>query len=186
MLTRQALAARLREARQKRSMTLKDVERESGFSATHISEIERGRTMPTIDALVRISSALACDPGYFLEERELAEVTVVTPEEDASARAETDAPRVRRLTPGLLGGELEAHLVAADRPYQGCLPGIESGDICCHVLQGRIEIGANGERFPLEAGSTFHGILSQAPEIQVLQVPAEMIVLAHRGPGAGI
>lgn len=77
MLTKQALAKRIREARHRRKMTLKQVEKLSGFSSTHISEIERGRTSPTIAALTKIAEALSKDPCFFIEDRELEEVCVM-------------------------------------------------------------------------------------------------------------
>jgi type IV pilus assembly protein PilB len=61
-------------AENKLEMTLKNVETLSGLSSTHISEIERGMTSPTIGALIRIAHALKKDPSYFIEERKLIEV----------------------------------------------------------------------------------------------------------------
>lgn len=69
MPTKQEVGERLRLARFKRDMTLKDVAARSGMSATHISEIERGKTSPTIGALQRISKALGEKPAHFVEER---------------------------------------------------------------------------------------------------------------------
>ena len=61
MMTKEQLGTRIRSVRKERGLTLKELERVSGFSATHISEIERGKTSPTIGALVRISNALGKD-----------------------------------------------------------------------------------------------------------------------------
>jgi len=69
MPTKQEVGERLRLARFKRDMTLKDVAARSGMSATHISEIERGKTSPTIGALQKISKALGERPAHFVEER---------------------------------------------------------------------------------------------------------------------
>ena len=51
MLSKADLGSRLRDVRKTQSLTLKQLERTSGFSATHISEIERGKTSPTIGAI---------------------------------------------------------------------------------------------------------------------------------------
>ena len=53
MITKEDLGNRIRLVRKQRAYTLKDLERVSGFSATHISEIERGKTLPTIGAWSR-------------------------------------------------------------------------------------------------------------------------------------
>ena len=80
MVSKELVGTRIRQARLGQRKTLKDVEAASGFSSTHISEIERGRTSPTIGALIRIANALDKDPGFFIEERELDEVCITSPE----------------------------------------------------------------------------------------------------------
>ena len=47
------LGRRVRALRLQRGMTLKQVESLCGLSATHLSEVERGRTSPTLGALTR-------------------------------------------------------------------------------------------------------------------------------------
>ena len=57
------LGRRIRRIRQEKSLTLKQIEAKVGVSATHISEIERGKTSPTIGALEKIAAA-APQPGF--------------------------------------------------------------------------------------------------------------------------
>ncbi len=77
MPTKQEVGERLRLARFKKDMTLKEVAARSGMSATHISEIERGKTSPTIGALQRIAKALGERPAHFVEERAFCPVCLV-------------------------------------------------------------------------------------------------------------
>jgi len=69
MPTKEEVGRRVRLARFRRDLTLKDVAVRSGMSATHISEIERGKTSPTIGALEKIASALEERPAHFVEEQ---------------------------------------------------------------------------------------------------------------------
>ena len=62
-----SLGKRLRRIRQERGLTLKQIEAKVGVSATHVSEIERGNTSPTIRALERIASALGVAPSYLID-----------------------------------------------------------------------------------------------------------------------
>ncbi len=71
MPTKQEVGHRVRLARFRRDLTLKEVAARSGMSATHISEIERGKTSPTIGALERIAGALEERPAHFVEEQTL-------------------------------------------------------------------------------------------------------------------
>lgn len=61
------LGDRVRRLRTARGVTLKQVEAAVGVSATHVSEIERGKTSPTIGALAKIASALKVDMAFLLE-----------------------------------------------------------------------------------------------------------------------
>ncbi len=71
MPSKKELGRRLRLARFRRGFTLKDVARRCGMSATHISEVERGKTSPTIGALQRIANALGDNPSVFVTDESL-------------------------------------------------------------------------------------------------------------------
>lgn len=184
MLSREMLARRLREARRERALTLKQVEQLSGFSSTHVSEIERGRTTPTVDALVRIASALGRDPCYFIEERALGEVSIVSPENDPAVPALEGAGEFRRLTPGVLGGRMEMSALRVARPSHGVLNDIGAGFVCIHVLEGSIVIAGPENDCHLSRGMSLHTRFRAAPEITVEAAPAEIIFI--RDPEAAI
>jgi transcriptional regulator with XRE-family HTH domain len=61
------LGRRIRRIRQEKGLTLKQIEARVGVSATHISEIERGKTSPTIQALERIAHALEVLPSHLID-----------------------------------------------------------------------------------------------------------------------
>lgn len=75
MPTKEELGKRLRMARFQKNLTLKQVAARCGMSATHISEVERGKTSPTIGALQRIAAALDEKPSFFVREDSLEPVT---------------------------------------------------------------------------------------------------------------
>jgi transcriptional regulator with XRE-family HTH domain len=107
MLTKKELGRRLRMARFEKGLTLKDVAKLSGMSATHISEVERGKTSPTISALQRITGALGENPAHFVREENMPQA-VFTRADDARMAYNTDATgrpgQFRMLSPGLTGG----------------------------------------------------------------------------------
>lgn len=103
------LGRRIRKLRMEMRLTLKQVETASGLSATHLSEIERGRTSPTIGALVRIARALNKDASYFIENEEREEVAHVK-----GAVASLSFPggaSAELLTPGIPGSRVFAYRV---------------------------------------------------------------------------
>lgn len=183
MLAKQTLAKRLREARQRRRMTLKEVERLSGFSSTHISEIERGRTSPTVKALVRIAHALSKDPCYFLESRELDDVSLVSAEARLRQVPARDGLQCAALTSGILGGRVTAYLVRATAPYRGELEFLALGDACLFGLAGDARLETGDEEHSLRVGESLHVLCEEAPTLVVEQVPAEFFVAVQTPAG---
>lgn len=176
MLTKQALAKRIREARHKRKMTLKQVERLSGFSSTHISEIERGRTSPTISALVKIAEALEKDPCYFIEDRELEEVCLTPGDEKVQGYPARAAVEVRALSTGVLAGRLKLFSLRSTAPFEGRLEDLCGGDICFYQILGSARVRRGKEAFDLEAGGSFHGYFEAPPVLVFPQTRAELFV----------
>ena len=72
---------RLKAVRKELGMTLKEVAEASGMSPTHISEIERGKTSPTVGALRKIAGALGKETAFFVENKPLPRISIVKKED---------------------------------------------------------------------------------------------------------
>ncbi len=157
MITKEDLGSRIRNVRKQRGLTLKELERISGFSATHISEIERGKTSPTIGALVRIAEALGKETSFFLEEEELNEIAVVRHHDRQPLPEEAIKVRGEYLTPGISGGRLNAYLLHLD-PGDGREVDYEAhaGEEGAYLLRGRVEFRVGDRSFTLEPGDALH------------------------------
>ena len=168
------LGKRIREERLRQSKTLKDVEGRSGVSATHISQIERGITWPTVNALHKVATALEKNASFFLEEVELPEVCISGGLDPVLLSEE---PRVSMiaLTNGIPGGKLHFYKLTAE-PDGGVgkfIPGhMHEGDECGWVLSGSIEVKVDDEIFNLKKGDSihfngtkFHGIRNVGDEV---------------------
>ena len=57
---------RIREARKKKGMTLKQVADATGYTIGHISQIERNLTSPTLSALRKIAACLECSEVWLI------------------------------------------------------------------------------------------------------------------------
>jgi len=60
------LGERLRAARNERQLTLEDLGVLAGMHWTNIGKIERGQVHPSVETLVRLSTALDLDPAPFI------------------------------------------------------------------------------------------------------------------------
>jgi len=158
MPTTEEVGKRLKEVRKAREMTLKEVAQESGMSPTHISEIERGKTSPTVGALRKIAAALGKDTAYFVEDKPLPKVSVVKKEdrETVLVEGENDAfVKAKALTSGIPAGRVR--LVLIDDTEGGTLPGhSHEGEEAIIVMTGEATVTVAGEEFVVGPGDCLH------------------------------
>lgn len=157
MLSKEALGERIRQVRRQRRLTLKELERTSGFSATHISEIERGKTSPTIGALVRIAQALGKEPSFFLEEEQLSEIAVVRRQERPPLPIEAAKVSGSYLTPGIPGGRLNAYLLTLEPgSNREFTYSAHPGEEAAFLVVGAVEFTVGGRSFSMVPGDAIH------------------------------
>lgn len=77
MVEKNAIGSRIKHFRLSKGLTLKDIEVRAKVSATHVSEIERGMTSPTIGALAKIAEAMDTDVAYFVEKKNVSKVSTI-------------------------------------------------------------------------------------------------------------
>ena len=151
------IGRRIRTVRRERGLTLRQVAASAGLSATHISEIERGHTTPTVGALLRIAQALGKEPHYFLETERLPEVSLVRTNEERRT-TELRAPRGNSelLTHGIPGNRIVAsRVVIAPHTTDSDVLSF-SGEEGCYVVSGALEIHVGDQSYMLGAGDGFH------------------------------
>ena len=61
------VGAKIKLARTSKKLTLDQVANETGFTTEYLKEIEAGKAMPPVGALLQISRALQIDSGALLE-----------------------------------------------------------------------------------------------------------------------
>jgi transcriptional regulator with XRE-family HTH domain len=157
MMDAKEVGRRIKRLRGELNLTLKLVEAASGVSATHVSEIERGETIPTVGALARIARALGKRTEFFLEENELADVSVLTAESRVRESTPAGAASLERLTASIPGGCIQATRVAlapgrSHRSTRHQHDGVEALLVVRGVV--RVEVGAQAHE--LAAGDTIH------------------------------
>jgi transcriptional regulator with XRE-family HTH domain len=156
MPTKAELGRRLRVARFERNMTLKEVAARCGMSATHISEVERGKTSPTIGALQRIAAALGEKTSYFVQEDELPRVKL-TRAGDRCEFFSTDAAgvpmRLEMLSSGIPGGYAQIFKHRLD-PGSTLHGNPRIGEAVVHCITGMERVSALGQSHVLREGDT--------------------------------
>ena len=157
MPSKQELGERIKRFRLDRNLTLKEVEVKAKVSATHVSEIERGMTSPTVGALAKIAKALGTEPAYFLQSDAYPPVSVVRKGvrrvlsyEDWGARIGCLSGGTSRAQMSFLEVGLEPGLSHNLEPWQ------HTGEELVHILKGVVEVQIGPERFLLKEGDCIH------------------------------
>lgn len=161
-------------------MTLKQVEEVAGLSATHLSEIERGRTSPTVGALLRIARALDRDASYFIEIEERSDVGHVVREDDASRGAGRQGDR-RLLSPGIPGSALFPYRVRLKPGGSLAIPEAElSRDVILRVQSGGVTVKLGGRSWTLGAEDTMQASRPDALSVKAGDEGAELLLVCTR------
>lgn len=149
---------RLNAVRKDLGMTLKEVAQASGMSPTHISEIERGKTSPTVGALRKIAGALGKDTAFFVENEPLPRVSIVKKEdrETVLLPGVDDAfVTARALTTGIPAGRVSVVLI--DEEEGGILsPNTHDGEEALLLMNGEARVKVGGDDFVLRNGDCLH------------------------------
>ena len=168
MLDMPELGRRVKGERLARDLTLKQVADAAEMSPTHISEIERGRTSPTVGALLRIARALGKPATFFVEEEELPVVSIVR-RPDRPTRAVTESGRTLAsasyLTAGIPAGRLRVVELADIGPGRVEGP-VHQGEEILVVLTGSARVTVGEQAYELSEGDSiqFKGTLSHFVE----------------------
>lgn len=151
------IGERLKRYRLEKKLTLKEVESRCHVSATHISEIERGKSSPTVGALTRIAKAMGSEASYFVESDELPKVSIVR------------GGQRRRFK--FMEPPVEIESISGDTPHSrmSCMHmtwpkgAVSTGEVNRHegeefilVRNGILEVYVEEERHILKEGDSLH------------------------------
>jgi len=146
------LGDRIKRLRLAADLTLKQVGVKSGVSTTHLSEIERGKTSPTVGALVRIAAALGEEASRLIDEEPVRRLCVVR----AAERRELVENGVSLQPLTGAAGPCELSVLAVTLPPGSALPPLASGgEQLVVVVEGAVEIELSEPR-RLRDGDALH------------------------------
>jgi transcriptional regulator with XRE-family HTH domain len=175
------LGRRIRVLRVTRGLTLKELEQRGGISATHISEIERGRASPTVGALARIAKALGLSPAALVEPEVLPDVAVRRV--NGPVRSVQLGPaEVEPLGGCVREGSLGAHLVTLPARSGPMTEHRHAGEEWVLVLEGAVEARVGLEAWLLREGDSFH-LRSHQPHSYANRTSGPAVLLVASRPG---
>ncbi|MGN7779602.1 MerR family transcriptional regulator [Mycolicibacterium sp. 22603] len=146
-----AIGHRIRALRTTAGLSLRELAEQSGVSASTISSLERGLSMPSVGSLHKLGRAFGMTLATLLEAREVADSPVVRRNERVLLPMRTPGLAWERLYAG--ESVLESLMVTV-QPGAGTDGGLQHfGEEFLYVIRGSIELVLDGEhRFDLNAG----------------------------------
>ena len=172
------IGKKIKKVRTKKKITLNGMANETGFSIDYLKQIEAGKKIPPVGALLQIARALEIDSGFFLREQETAMQTRVR-----AFSKRTDNYAYTTLTPGAENKHLKAFKVTieAQKDHEGV--GYQhEGEEFVYVLKGNVEITVGEHVNRLDEGDSLHfnsGIRHRMRNLS--DDAAEMLVVVY-GP----
>ena len=151
------LGRRVKQERLRRGMTLKDIEAKVGISATHLSEVERGKSSPTVGVLEKIARALGTRAALLIDAAAGLPVSQTHPGRRRAVLSEDGCVRTESLSDSFGGSEVSV-LLRTFYPrcaHEPVLHGHE-GEEFIHVLGGSLQVLIGEEEFHLGEGDSLH------------------------------
>jgi len=154
------LGARLREARQKKQITLNDLSKETGLSVSFLSRLERGETSASIASLIVIATTLGISLNDFFEEpADGHKGYILNRAKDREHRTPLVAHgySYRLSTGDLPGQQMSAFELTfpADSKEPPELV-MHDGEEVLYLIEGSIEFQIGDETFVMQAGDCVH------------------------------
>lgn len=150
------LGRRIKKIRTSLGLTLKDIEKRGGVSATHVSEIERGKASPTVVALGRISQALGLRAAVLLDLPMLPDVSAISGKDRGGHTVHWGNATLELLTEPVHGGTFGAHVLRLPVGQQPALTHRHEGEEWLTLLSGMAEIRMEDARYLLLEGDSLH------------------------------
>ncbi len=151
------IGARIKKFRLAKGLTLKDIEERAKVSATHVSEIERGMTSPTVGALAKIAGAIGTDVAYLVEKRNLSSVSIISKQDRKRMQYKEWGASYFSLAKDVPEPKMSFLEVELDpgvkRPEE---TSTHDGEEFALVTKGVMEIIIGDEKFILKEGDSIH------------------------------
>ncbi|MCK0175594.1 MULTISPECIES: helix-turn-helix domain-containing protein [Mycobacteriaceae] len=169
----------LRAVRRERGMTLDGLAAGTGLTKSYLSKVERGQSVPSIAAALKIARALEVDVAQlFSDDPEVSALTVERATERGAERHHAVATR-------MLGKVMSPFVVRPGRSFATHPHPSHPGQEFLFVHAGAVELNHEGRTVRLETGDCAYFDASVPHKLrQVGDDDAEVVVVAG-GPAGG-
>ncbi|MBI2880316.1 MAG: helix-turn-helix transcriptional regulator [Candidatus Tectomicrobia bacterium] len=151
----ETVGKKIREHRNQKGLTLKEVSQRTGLAISFISQVERGNGNPTLSSLRAIAQALGVTVGYFFHSPEEEPPPSVVHEAERKVLIPRPGVAYQLLTSRLAGRAQFMHVIFEPGSTTGEAPIHHEGEEYILVLKGRMALQLGRERYDLKKGDSF-------------------------------
>ncbi|CAJ1587500.1 XRE family transcriptional regulator [[Mycobacterium] wendilense] len=171
----------VRAVRQQRGMTLDELAAGTGLTKSYLSKVERGQSVPSVAAALKIAGALDVDVAQlFSDDPEVTTFAIGRAADRGSDRHHAVAER-------MLGKSMSPFVVRPGRQFSAHPHPTHPGQEFLFVHRGAVELNYNGDITRLQAGDCAY--FDAAAPHKLRQVGAEVsevVVVTSDVPAPGI
>lgn len=179
------IGSRLRALRLAKRLSLRTLAKQTGFSASFLSQVELEQVSPSLGSLDRIAGALGVSLPALLSPAEASGPVVLQRKGDPGVRSEWSRATARSLLPADMDDRVAVVLVAIEpggRTGKGARP--RASKELAYCVRGRLTLLLNGERYVLTSGdSVAYGASQPVVWANDGARPAELLLVALRPAG---
>ncbi len=150
------IGKKIKKVRMQKKISHDRIANETGFNPAYLKEIESGKTIPSVGAILQISRALEIDSGLLLKDQVKDQESAQENRAQAYAKR-TDNYAYVTLTPGAENKHLKAFRVTITAMQEHKGVGYQhEGEEFVYVLKGKIEVTVGDHTNSLKKEDSLH------------------------------
>jgi transcriptional regulator with XRE-family HTH domain len=153
---------KIKEIREGKGLSLKEVADRTGFSAAYLSQLENHLISPPLGAITKIARSLEVEIGTLFGQKGHSHFTIVRKDERTSTSRVASKEGVRygysyeSLAPDKINRRMEPFLVSLEPASKKGVPYNHDGEEFLFVLEGKVEIQLGDYMDVLEPGDSVY------------------------------
>lgn len=172
------IGQKIKHMRQLYHMKLEDLAAKTNLTASHISKLERGVSLPSVSALLKLSRVFNLPMSTFLEEGEASRTNHRKKGQRQTIQSQNGGVKIELLTDVFQGNpRMEVALVRFARGSGFTEKHIHQGEEVIYALKGKVEVELGSEKYLLNEGDSID-YASTVPHLIRNGNSSEAIVLA--------
>lgn len=150
-----SVGSEIRKLRKSKRMSIRQLADKSGLSTGLISQVERNKVVPSINAMLKIVDALDVTMGYFFDKEK--DLSAIVRKDERYTIATNDESRIYELLTPIHDRKIQFMLITLKGGAKTKGNAIShEGEECGYVIKGSMVVVIEGKRYILHEGDSIY------------------------------